>query len=156
MSYDNGTNWTILSSNINFSSPFFKWTVPNLFTRALLKMETGGKEFITESFIVSPPEDIKVGYNCAEKVLFHWSPQPSATGYTLYNLKDNVLKSIRQLTDTVVIIDKSEMATPYFTVSANGADFSGIKSETKNYTTQGVVCYVRTFQANIVDDAGKL
>ena len=156
VSYDNGTNWTVLSSNINFSSPFFKWTVPNLFTRALLKMETGGKEFITESFVVSPPEDIKVGYNCADKVLFHWSLQPSATGYTLYNLKDNVLKSVRQLTDTLVIIDKSEMATPYFTVSANGADFSGIKSETKNYTTQGVVCYVRTFQANIVDDAGKL
>ena len=156
VSYDNGTNWTILSSNINFSSPFFKWAVPNLFTRALLKMETDGKDFITESFIVSPPEDIKVGYNCADKVLFHWSPQPAATGYTLYNLKDNVLKAVRQLTDTVVIIDKSEIATPYFTVSANGADFSGIKSETKNYTTQGVVCYVRTFQASVLDDAGKL
>jgi len=156
VSYDNGVNWTILNSNINFTSSFFKWTVPNLFTRALLKMETGGKEFITESFVVSPPEDIKVGYNCADKVLFHWSPQPSATGYTLYNLKDNVLKAIRQLTDTVVIINKSEIATPYFTVAANGADFTGIKSETKNYTTQGVVCYVRTFQANIVNDAGKL
>ncbi|KIO74807.1 hypothetical protein TH53_24265 [Pedobacter lusitanus] len=156
VSYDNGTNWTVLSDNINFSTPFFKWSVPNLFTRALLKMETGGKAFITESFVVSPPEDLKVGYNCADKILFHWSPQQSATGYTLYNLKDNVLKEIRQLTDTVVIIDKSEMATPYFTVAANGPDFSGIKSETKNYTTQGVVCYVRTFQANIVDDAGKL
>ncbi|QNK62763.1 S8 family peptidase [Pedobacter sp. PAMC26386] len=156
VSYDNGTNWTVLSSNINFNTSFFKWTVPNLFTRALLKMETGGKEYTTESFVVSPPQDIKVGYNCADKILFHWSPQPLATGYTLYNLKDNTLQAIKQLTDTVVIINKSEIAGPYFTVAANGANFTGIKSETKNYNTQGVACYVRTFQASIVDDAGKL
>ncbi|MBB6499619.1 S8 family peptidase [Pedobacter cryoconitis] len=156
VSYDNGVNWTVLSSNINFSSTFFKWTAPNLFTRALLKMESGGKEFISESFVISAPEKLKVGYNCADKILFHWPTQPLATGYTLYNLKNNILTSFKQLTDTIAIIDKASISSPYFAVSANGTDFNGLKSYTLDYTTQGVACYIRTFLASVVNDAGKL
>lgn len=60
------------------------------------------------------------------------------------------------MTDTIAIVDKSTIASNYFAVAANGSNFSGLKSYTVDYTAQGVACYVRTFLANIVNDAGKL
>lgn len=156
VSYDNGVNWTVLSSNIDLGSSFFKWSAPNLFTRALFKMEAAGKEFLSESFVISMPEKLQIGYSCTEKILFHWPAQAQAIGYTLYNLKNNVLTPVQQLTDTIAIVDKSTIASNYFAVAANGSNFSGLKSYTVDYTAQGVACYVRTFLANIVNDAGKL
>lgn len=156
VSYDNGTNWEVINSNTDPATGFFKWTVPELFTRAVLKMEINGKEFRSKSFIISKAPTLDIGYNCTDKLLFHWKPQPGATGYTLYNLKDNVLTALSQVKDTLVIVDKSTTASSYFAVAANGADFSGLKSYTIDYTVQAIACYVRSFLGSVDGDAIQL
>lgn len=156
VSYDNGTNWEVINGNTDPATGFFKWTVPELFTRAVLKMEINGKEFRSRSFIISKAPTLDIGYNCTDKLLFHWKPQPGATGYTLYNLKDNVLTALSQVKDTLVIVDKSTVASSYFAVAANGADFSGLKSYTIDYTVQAIACYVRNFLGSVDGDAIQL
>lgn len=149
LSYDNGTSWTPIAATTPLSSGFFKWTAPGVFSRAVLKMEIAGQEFISPSFIISRPPTLEVGYNCADKILFHWKPQQGATGYTLYNLKDNMLVALSETTDTTVTIDKLRSSSPYFALAARAADFNSIKSYTIDYNTQGVSCYTRTFTAEV-------
>lgn len=156
ISYDNGANWVVLSANTDLGKTFYKWAAPDLFTRAILKMEINGKEFKSQSFIVSKPAVLNIGYNCSDKLLFHWKPQPGATGYTLYNLKNNILVPLTQVTDTIIEVSKSTAASSYFALSANGQDFNGIKSYTLNYTDQGIACYVKTLTGNAVGDLIKL
>jgi len=155
-SYDNGLSWTSLGNNISHEGSFYKWRVPLLFTSALLKMEINGTEYLSRSFIISAPPILSVGYNCANKLLLHWTPQSSATGYTLFNLQNNTLVAIAGLKDTIAEIDKGLLSSPYLAVSANGAGFSGLKSYTIDYNLQGVSCYVRTFIAGIAGETVKL
>lgn len=156
VSYDNGTSWEAINGSTDPGSGFFKWTVPQLFTRAILKMEISGKEFRSGSFIISKAPALEIGYNCTDKLLFHWKPQPGATGYTLYNLKDNVLTALSQVKDTLVIVDKSTTSSSYFAVAANGTDFSGLKSYTIDYTVQAIACYVRSLLGSADGDAVQL
>lgn len=156
ISYDNGINWLVLSNDINLDASFYKWNTPALFNPAILKMEISGKEYLSKSFTISSPPFLNVGYNCENKLLLHWKPQQAATGYTLFNLKDNALTKIIAVTDTLVELDKSTLSSSYLAISANGQDFNGMKSYTIDYTTQGVSCYVRSFIGNINGDAIQL
>lgn len=156
ISYDNGITWVVLSSGTDLGKTFYKWAAPDLFTRAILKMEINGKEFQSQSFVVSKPALLNIGYNCSDKLLFHWKPQPGAIGYTLYNLKNNDLVPLTQITDTIIEVSKSAAASAYFALSANGQDFNGIKSYTVNYTDQGIACYVKTLIGNADADLIKL
>lgn len=149
VSYTNGTTWNVISNSIKLDSNYFRWNTPQLFTTAILKMEVSGREFISKPFTISSPPILNVGYDCGNKLLLHWTPQPGATGYTLYHLKNDSLTAFQQIADTLAEIDKSALASPYLAVSANGVGFSGLKSYTINYTTQGVSCYVRTFTGEL-------
>lgn len=156
ISYDNGSSWTVLTNNTPLNDTFFKWAAPDLFSTALLKMEINGKEFRSGSFVVSSPPVLNVGYNCTNKLMLYWKPQPKALSYTLYNLSDNILRPVAQLKDTLVVIDKSAISSPYFALSANGADFSGLKSYTTDYTAQAVSCYTRNLLGDVEGDAIRL
>lgn len=147
VSYDGGLSWNTLTDQAGQGSTFYKWTAPVLFSRAQLKMETGEKTFTSEPFIISSPVALKVGYNCSDKIMFHWSPQPSAVSYTLYNLKENVMVPVSTLTDTIALVSTPDISSPHFAVAANGADFSGLRGYTLDYTQQGVACYTQTLLA---------
>lgn len=152
VSFDDGLNWEILNSNITLSANFYKWHVPNKFGRAQLKMQIAGQDFKSKSFIISAPLTLKVGFNCADAVYFQWNKQPEALNYTLYNIKDDKLVAVSTVTDTSLLVNKTDASSPYFAVSANGQGFNGLKSYTINYNTQGISCYTKNFTASVVNN----
>lgn len=156
VSYDGGLTWEVLSSNIALNSSFYKWHVHDKFGRAELKMQIGGQEYKSKSFIISTPLNLKVGFNCTESVYFQWNKQPEALSYTIYNIKDDKLMAVSTLTDTTLLISKSDFSSPYFAVSANGQDFNGLKGYTINYNNQGVSCYTKSFTANVINNQIKI
>ncbi len=156
VSYDNGTTWFVLAESLNLSNKFFNWQPPNRFTRARFKMEIEGQEFKGNSFIISTPPALKVGYNCEDGILFHWKPQPLAKNYTLYTILDNKLSPLANTTDTMMIVKKVAGASPYFALSENGTDFTGLKSYTLDYQTQGVSCYLVSLNGDIVGNTVQL
>jgi len=152
ITYNNGATWNILSNSPDLGAGYFKWNTPHLFTTALVKMEISGREFISKPFTISSPMTLNVGFDCENKLLLHWKPQPLAAGYTLYNLRNDSLTAISQVADTLIEIDKSTLSSPYLAISANGPGFSGLKSYTIDYTSQGVTCYVRTFTGSLTGE----
>ncbi len=156
VSFNDGISWQVLASNLNLNNDFFKWLTPNLFGKALLKMQIGAKDYLSKPFILSIPLTLKVGFNCNDKALLYWQSQPGAVNYTLYRIKNNVLTPISTSTDTLALINKADLGTPFFAVSANGIGFSGLKSYTIDYTMQGLSCYQQSLTAQVIDHKVKL
>ena len=151
VSYDEGTTWKPIATGLDLSKGYYHWIPPDLFVKAMIKMEVEGNVILSESFIVSNPRILKVGYACKDGVVLSWNPQPGAKDYTLFNIIDNILSPVLTLTDTLVKLDASKIKSNYFAVAANGVGFTGLKSYTIDYTQQGVACYVRNLFASLTD-----
>ena len=123
-----------------------------MFTQAILKLTVNGGDHISQEFTLSKPLTLNVGYNCTDGTLLHWNPQPGATRYTIYSIKDNILQPLTTTTDTTIIIPVAMQTSKYFAVSAQGLGFEGIKSYTIDATTQGVGCYIKSLLAAVTDD----
>ncbi|WP_426324803.1 S8 family serine peptidase [Pedobacter sp. R-06] len=156
VSYDEGTTWKSIASGIDLSKGFYNWNAPDLFAKAMIKMEVEGNIILSQSFIISSPRVLKVGYACKDGIALNWNPQPGAKDYTLYNVVDNILSPVLTLADTIVRLDASKINSKYFAVAANGTGFTGLKSYTIDYTQQGIACYVRNLSASVNEDKVKL
>lgn len=152
VSYDEGITWNSINTAVDLSKGFYKWAAPNLFSKALVKMEVGGNIIFSKSFVLSAPRNLTVGYACADAVVLNWNPQPNAKGYTLYTIVDNKLSPFLNTVDTIIKLDKAKLMGNYFAVAANGNNFSGLKSYTIDYTQQGVSCYTRSLSASVTSD----
>jgi hypothetical protein len=153
ISYNHGANWRQIASGAALSSNYYQWAAPDAFTQAMLKMSINGEDFISKEFTISKPRTVGVGYNCTDGTLLHWNPQPGATGYAVYTIKNNLLQPLTTVTDTLAIIPATSRSSNYYAVSAQGVGFSGIRSYTIDATLQGVGCYVRSLLATVVDNS---
>nr|WP_294945981.1 S8 family serine peptidase [uncultured Mucilaginibacter sp.] len=152
VSYNHGATWQPVA-NVNLADGFYKWAPPDTFTQAMLRLTINGGDHISPEFTISRPLTINVGYNCADGTLLHWSPQPGATGYIIYSIKNDILQALVTTADTTIIIPAAMQTSNYFAVSAMGNGFEGIKSYTIDATTQGVGCYIKTLLANVTSDS---
>ncbi|MBB6237212.1 hypothetical protein HDC90_001832 [Pedobacter sp. AK013] len=152
VSYDEGVTWKSIVTNVDLSKGFYHWNTPDLFAKAIVKMEVEGNVILSRTFVISKPRALQVGYVCKDGIVLNWNPQPGAKDYTLYNIVDNSLSPVLTLADTVVKLDAGKINSRYFAVAANGTDFTGLKSYTIDYTQQGVACYVKNLFASVADD----
>jgi hypothetical protein len=152
VSYDEGNTWRLIASGVDLSKGFYSWNAPDLFSIAIIKMEVEGNIISSQSFILSNPRVLKVGYVCKDGIVLNWNPQPGAKDYTLYSVVDNILSPVLTLTDTITKLDISKISSKYFAVAANGIGFTGLKSYTIDYTQQGIACYVKSLSASVTSD----
>ncbi|NII83580.1 MULTISPECIES: S8 family peptidase [unclassified Pedobacter] len=152
VSYDEGVTWKTIAAGVDLSKGFYHWNAPDLFAKAMIKMEVEGNIILSQSFVISSPRVLNVGYACKDGIALNWNPQPGAKDYTLYNVVDNILSPVLTLTDTIVKLDANKINSKYFAVAANGIGFTGLKSYTIDYTQQGIACYVRNLFASLTDD----
>ena len=148
VSYDRGLTWVAVG-NTNESANFYKWAIPTLFSKALLKMTISGTDYISPAFSISKPLSLKVGFNCSDGILLIWPKQQGAVNYKVYTIKDDILQLLQSTADTVMQISGNKVTSDYYAVSATSVQgFEGLKSFTININSQGVGCYVQTFLAN--------
>ncbi|MFW0716575.1 S8 family peptidase [Pedobacter sp. N23S346] len=152
VSYDDGISWKVIDSNVDLTKGFYNWGAPDLFSKAIIKMEVGGAVFTSQSFIISSPRELKVGYVCKDGLVLSWNPQVGAKDYTVYSIINNVLSSVLTVADTLIKLDMNSIASKYYAVAANGTGFTGLKSYTIDYTQQGVACYTRSLLASTTAD----
>jgi hypothetical protein len=156
VSYDNGLTWKLIASGLDLSKGFYNWLAPDLFSKAMVKMEVEGDVMMSQSFVVSSPLVLKVGYACKDGIVLNWNPQPGAKDYTLYSVVNNVLSPVLTLADTITKLDITKVPGKYFAVAANGTGFTGLKSYTIDYTQQGIACYVKSLLASVAEDRIRL
>ncbi len=144
-SYD-GRLWQKISDSVNLPDQYFRWQVPDTISTALLRIKTihTNTSFVSNSFVISKPVEISVGFNCSDSVLLTWN-SINALRYIVYSLGEKFLEPIRVSTDTFIVLPKASFPSLYYSVAPFINNKPGLRSYTVNYTTQGVDCYFRSF-----------
>ena len=143
-----GTNWQTITNTINTSQQYFQWLAPDTLSKALLRfvIPTINKIIVSDTFVISKPLDLKVGFNCPDSFLLSWN-KLSVNEYQVYALGAKYLEPILQTPDTMKVFQKNNVPSLYYAVAPKLGNKSGWRSYTLNYVTQGVGCYLRTFFA---------
>ena len=145
--------WQDIAVDVDLSQNGYRWPTPEATGWIAWRMILGTDSFSTAWMHLYQPLDIKTGFLCADTVLLHWSPDPTAMDYTLYRWSGSLLEPILRTPDTSVVVPVTDGR---FAVQANFADAPGVRSPTRNSYSQGVGCYLNNFLANLSDGTVRL
>ncbi|MCC6726158.1 MAG: S8 family peptidase [Saprospiraceae bacterium] len=140
-------NWQPISTNTALAEGYFKpWITPEKTGLAQLKMETLAGDFLSDSFLIAPQLRPKVGFDCQDSLLLFWDTEPSAGTYQLFSLGEKYLELVDEVADTFYIEDEiGKSKSFYYAVAPVIAGVLGPKSQSFDYTKQGVDCYLGSF-----------
>lgn len=154
-SIDGGNNWQVISESVLLNQGYFRWDAPELKTVAQARMVIDGQSYLTESFTISRPDRIGVGFSCADSVRIQWRQNPEVSSYRILSLGQTRLEPVAEVTDTAFTFRKSDFATRFFAVQPvlPGGELP-VRSATFDYDFQGVSCYLFSFSTEILADEG--
>lgn len=144
-SIDKGTSWKTVSNTAALATGNLYWQVPETYTTALLRMTINGQTFISDTFTISTPVNVQVGFNCPDSALLFWSKLPGIKSYTVYQLGDKYLQPLVTSADTSIIIRSPGEKLWYTVAPVINNNYQGIKAYTINFRNQGVDCYLKNF-----------
>jgi hypothetical protein len=151
VSFDKGSSWLTIASQVNTATSLFYWSIPDTFTTALFKYITPDTSFISDTVYLSPRLTLQTGYDCGESAMIFWNNR--ATAYQVYHMGDEYLLPYTQTVDTFLTISSPAITSPYYVVSPIHPDgWTGLKSYATNYQLQGTGCYIKNLLADITTD----
>jgi len=147
-SLDKGTSWQTLNNATVLAADNLYWNAPDTFCTALLRMTINGQVFTSDTFTISSPLPVKVGFNCPDSVMLYWKHIPSISSYAIYRMGEKYLQPVTTITDTSIILHQP--ASLWYAVApVISPTRQAMKSYTLNYQQQGVACYIETFLADL-------
>ena len=142
--------WNIIGNNIDLSQSYYDWITPNSSALAVIRLKTTNEEFLSDTFTISKPMILKVGYNCEDEALISWNPVLEVNEYMVYQLGEKYLNNFTTTKDTFIILDAIDKANYLYAVSPIIKGIEGIRGNTINYASIGVGCYFISFFAKSV------
>ncbi|MEP7257215.1 MAG: S8 family peptidase [Flavitalea sp.] len=148
----NGGSWQPLSQHSATRDNYFDWIAPDTQCLARLRAVIPSLNIISESeeFIISPPVEVKVGFNCADSLMLFWNGKKNNL-YQVYRLGANYLEPLAVSSDTFFIIKKDPGLALEFAVAPVLGIKTGLRSNSIDYSTQGVSCYFQNFYATLLN-----
>ena len=150
----NGSRSWVRVADLDLSKGSYKWKTPNLFySPSRLRMNVANKAFVSDTFSVSKPLEIKLGYNCSDSLLLLWNAPAFVNKYVVYQLGNQYFEPIFQTNRSSIVLNKRKYSGKYFAVAPildNGK--LGIRSDVIAIENQGVGCFLRAFTADNFDD----
>jgi len=146
-----GSNiWYTISNNIDLSQSYYNWIPPNNAALVVIRIKTSNEEFLSDTFVISKPIVLKVGYNCNDEVLITWNPELEANKYMVYQLGEEYLEEFKTTKDTFIILNAIDKTNYLYAVSPIINEIEGIRGNTINYASAGVGCYFISFFAKAI------
>ncbi len=146
-SLDEGNSWQLIDAAADLARGYYKWNAPPVFSKCLLRM-VAGTEYESDTFIISEPLTLAVGFNCPDSFQLHWRNMNGASRYRLYRLGTRYMEPISYVSDTSIVLQKSPYPYLHYAVAPVTDDREGVRSFTMNYTLQGLQCYFKSFYAD--------
>lgn len=148
-SITNGVDWRYIDS-VDLDNQQYNFVAPDTFATALARISIDNTIYTSDTFTISSPLPVQVGFNCDDSVSLYWNKTDGVTNYMVYTMGSKYLEPARTVADTFVIFQKTAGSSPYYTIApVLSAIKQGIKSETINTNFQGVECYTRNFLADL-------
>jgi hypothetical protein len=155
-SVDNGSTWQLIDNAVDLAKGFYKWTAPDTFVVALLRMNFAPQDFRTDTFTISKRFDAFAGFNCPDSFMFFWHKIPGVSSYQVYKLGPKYMEPLLVTTDTAVVLAKATNPSLHYAFAPILNNKTGVRSYAYDYTMQGVGCYVKTFSAILVNGSAVL
>lgn len=155
-STDNGATWTVIDNKIDPAKGYYNWNAPDILANAILRINNGNAVFLSNSFVISAPVNVQVGYNCPDSFLLSWNNMPGTNSYRLFYLGEKYMQPLTDLTGLFYNINKQANPSLYFAVAPLVNGRVGARSYSLNYTATNVGCYVNTFTASLTGTTATL
>jgi hypothetical protein len=144
-SINNGNTWQQAAGGIDLTQGFYKWTPPDTFSTALLRMNIASQPFVSDTFTISKRINTFVGFNCPDSFLFYWNKVKNVTQYQVYWLGEKYLEPFLLTNDTSVVLGKPTNPAVYYAMAPLLGNKTGVRSYGFDYAQQGVGCYIKSF-----------
>jgi len=155
-SLDEGNSWQLINDAIDLTKGYYKWTPPDSFVTAVLRMNFASQHFVSDTFTISKRFDVKVGFNCTDSFMLYWNKVNGVTTYRVYDLGDTYMEPLSNTADTSLVLDKQLSPSLYYAIAPIISNKTGVRSYGYDYTSQGVGCYIRTFLGELVNSSSEL
>ena len=126
-SLDNGASWSSIATGLPATDRYYDWTVPDTaisLARIRVSRTTASDDSDTTFHIVARPQNLSLGWSCADSSLFIWDTVPGALSYHVYRLGANYMDFVAATTaNSIVLNNFSATESEYVAVAAvkNGA-----------------------------------
>ena len=137
--------WQVLNPAVSLAQNTLAWTAPDTTTLAQLRLVAGSQVFPSDTFAIVQAPRLEVGYTCPDETLLQWRSVRDATGYQVYQLGATTLVPLMQTTDTVLVLNRSQMQVRYYSVAPIVRGRIAAPASTIDFTSQGTACYFRSF-----------
>ncbi|MFN5135670.1 MAG: S8 family peptidase [Chitinophagaceae bacterium] len=149
ISTDDGSSWQTIGTNVNLAKGFFKYAPPNVYKKAVLRMQTGAAMHVSDTFTISKRPSVNVGFNCTDSVLLTWQKIPGINQYRVLQLGNQFMQPLMLTNDTFFLISKTSNNSLHYAIEPVFQSKALVRSYTFNYELQGVGCYIRTLLADL-------
>lgn len=149
ISTDDGNSWQTIATNINLVKGFYKYAPPDVYKKALLRMQTGAAIHVSDTFTISKRPSVNVGFNCNDSVLLTWQKIPGINQYRVLQLGNQFMQPLMLTNDTFFVISKTGNNSLHYAIEPVFQSKALVRSYTFNYELQGVGCYIRTLLADL-------
>jgi len=153
----NNSGWNLIGASVDLSANHFRWSVPDRFAMAQLRMTINGQQYLSDTFSISNSLNAKVGFNCADSFMLYWNKPAEVDSFIVYKLGDRYMEEFKRAKDSFIVIKKSNNASVHYAVAPIvSTKNTGLINESFNYATQGVECYIKNFLVDLVQDNANL
>lgn len=149
------SDWQLADDSLDLQRGWKRWTFPDTFTEAQMRVTIGNDAFYSDTFLISKELQIKIGFNCLDSAMIFWNPASPNAAYQPYALGEKFLEPITATSDTFFIFQKSAFPQQRFAVApfAQAGHTLGTRSPAPDISQQGVECYFKGFIASLNPDA---
>lgn len=130
--------------------------VPDINSRAILRATVAGEVYYSDTFSISSIPQPAIGFVCGDSVLVTWE-KGNYTLFNIYRLGSRYFEPERSVRNSSVMLDTKQfplslvMIEPVFTDNTVAA-----RSFAINFLTQGVACYIKSFLADLENNAARI
>ena len=146
--------WDLIEENIVLADENFRWEPEIVNDFAQLKMEIDNQNYLSDTFSISKPIRLNVGFNCSDSLSFYWDSVPEVDYYSLSHLNGSELEFLVNTQDTSITIHKSVLASSFLKVRAVKRGKPLIEGEIIDYNLQGSNCFLESYFVESVQGEG--
>ncbi|MBC8082749.1 MAG: T9SS type A sorting domain-containing protein, partial [Hymenobacter sp.] len=139
--------WQTVNPSLDLARQQYAWPVPDTTTLAQLRLTTaGGTAYLSDTFAISRPLALRVGYACPDEALLYWNRVPGAARYQVVRLGAARPEPFLLTADTALALPKAQLEiSPYYAVEPVLGALRGERGTTIDVTGTGFGCYIRSF-----------
>lgn len=149
--------WLTIDPEVSLDPGFKKWTLPDTFASAQVRMRVNGQDYVSDTFLIGPALRLHTVFFCPDTFMLVWNQATTDAQYKLWVLGDNYLQPFFTTPDTVVVLQTEDYPQKRFAVSALYADghAESNTSSAPDASMNGAECYINSFYA-VLNENGQI